>query len=1085
MTAPAQETLLGLDFEPGCPGCGASLSSSHRCPTCGLDVSGTRTLLERAGPSDRERSTLDKVTNDPAFKARFVDARKIGEGAFGIVLSAQDQVLQKPVAIKILIDLSPEEKARFHREATILKRLDHPRIVRVLDVVTIGDAPIILMELIEGNSLSRLIESKGKLPADEAVSIIRGVLEGLAEAHAHGVIHRDIKSDNLLVQEDGSIKILDFGFAKDMTPGGPMASLTMTGTLIGTPAYMSPELCQGMPATPASDIYSTGIVLYQMLTGKPPFTGETLAEIISKQLTQPPPPLRGIAPDSLEKVILRALAKHPSQRYADASAMMADLGVDKRAEPDTRAEKSILADLRSPAGTSKIVSRPIIQRLYVYIAALLFLATYIALFRLDAFSNFSLDLIAAIEPNPPGHTKSAVVILGVDLAAMQEYGVKPEKGQDETVQPLLDRIIFVKLLERLKKLQPAAIGLDFLFQTPRNSETDAKLATAIKECGNVIITGSWVSTPGSDVATWASPLPAIQSAARAVGSANVPPDEDGAIRRLPLKSAPDTEVEPFSLAISKLVLHTDYVSWEDGICRLNNQRPFPDVEIPTDNEGQMLLRTLKGPKGEGPFTMIPAIKFLNMPEDKIPKDIFKDRVILVGTTNRLFGDFHRTPLSRFGVGEHADFAGVEILGTAIHNILDSRFIRPAPRSWIIAGLLFFVLINVFLFARFNLFIAITVISIQAMLVTAAAYRAYQAGYLMSIVDVMAPLAIAAALGHWWRSRSTAKVIIEEVVTKEPPAPAIQQVIIPQPTPLPSTNLPAETMISMSLSPYPFSSNFLSRYRIERPLGKGAMGEVFLATQLALDRKVAIKTLTTLGPDQVERFRVEGKLLSRLHHPRIITVFDAGEDSRIPYLVCEYVEGKTLREVMDQSPPAPGEAIKIILGVLDSLSFAHSNHIYHRDIKPDNVFITNSNEVKIGDFGLAKLGSQNDASLTRAGIIMGTPTYMSPEQARGKEADSRSDLYSVGIILYEMLCGRPPFQGASAYEVIMMQIGDTPPHPRELKPEINMHVGAIIMRAIEKDLSSRFQSADEFIRDLKIATAVSMNNPNVTLEAGML
>ena len=639
--------------------------------------------------------------------------------------------------------------------------------------------------------------------------------------------------------------------------------------------------------------------------------------------------------------------------------------------------------------------------------------------------------------------------------------------------------IFVKLLERLRPLQPAAIGLDFLFQTPRDPITDQKLAEEIGKCGNVVVTGSWVSSDKTGLTSWAAPLPAIQKNARAVGYANVPPDEDEIIRRFPLKPGTDPEVDAFSLALAKHVLHTDYVSWENGVCKLNNQRPFPDREVPADEEGNTLYKTLKGPKGEGPFVVIPAMKFMSMPEDKIPKDLIKDRVILVGTTDRLYGDFHRTPLTRFSVGELSDFSGVEILGSFLHNILENRSLQPISRYSVLGLLVLLVLFNAFSFSRMGTFGCLTLFSIEALATSTAAYSLYRSGLLVSIADVIIPLALSGIIGSRFRAAAAApeKIVTQVTPPVQPAHPA--PVRSPPAWSAPPSPISGADSTIASSQLHPFSPAFVARYRIEHPLGKGAMGEVFLATQIALDRKVAIKKLTTLSADQVERFRVEGKLLSKLNHPRIIGVFDAGEDNRVPFLVCEYVEGETLRDYMRRGPLGLDEVVRITTSILEGIAVAHSQKILHRDIKPDNIFITNAREIKIGDFGLAKLGDQQSASMTRQGMIMGTPTYMSPEQARGKEADERSDLYAVGVMLYEMICGRPPFQGESAYQVVMMQIGDQPPHPRTLKPDLSLLLGALIMRALDKSPDARFQTASDFARDLQVALK-STTSPQATI-----
>jgi eukaryotic-like serine/threonine-protein kinase len=265
---------------------------------------------------------------------------RIGSGGMGTVWRGSDRVLQRPVAIKLLheglaADASFAE--RFRREALAAAKLSHPNIAAVYDSgdANGGGVPFIVMEYVEGESLSTILKEQGPLPVEDTVRIGRSVLGALAHAHARGLVHRDMKPGNVLCDANtGDAKVVDFGIAKGMEDTG---GLTRTSGLIGTAAYLSPEQVSGKSATPVSDVYAVGCLLYACLTGEPPFGGDTAVAVAMKHLQEPVPPLRSRRPDvppDLEAVVMRALAKDPAQRFSSALSMdsaLAKTGLDRRA----------------------------------------------------------------------------------------------------------------------------------------------------------------------------------------------------------------------------------------------------------------------------------------------------------------------------------------------------------------------------------------------------------------------------------------------------------------------------------------------------------------------------------------------------------------------------------------------------------------------------------------------------------------------------------------------------------------------------------------------------------------------------------
>ncbi len=253
-----------------------------------------------------------------------------------------------------------------------------------------------------------------------------------------------------------------------------------------------------------------------------------------------------------------------------------------------------------------------------------------------------------------------------------------------------------------------------------------------------------------------------------------------------------------------------------------------------------------------------------------------------------------------------------------------------------------------------------------------------------------------------------------------------------------------------------------------------MAEVFRARDLRLDRVVAVKTLRSdLARDHTfqVRFRREAQSAASLNHPSIIAVYDTGEDVidgvPIPYIVMEYVDGRTLKELLeDNRRLLPERTLEITDGILRALAAAHARGIVHRDIKPANVMLTRQAEVKVMDFGIARAMDDSQATMTQTSQVIGTAQYLSPEQARGERVDSRSDIYSTGCVLYELLTGRPPFVGDSPVAIAYQHVREEPIPPSELDPEIPEWIEAIVLRAMTKDREQRYQTAEEMRADIQ-------------------
>src|SRR5919205_508560 len=256
-----------------------------------------------------------------------------------------------------------------------------------------------------------------------------------------------------------------------------------------------------------------------------------------------------------------------------------------------------------------------------------------------------------------------------------------------------------------------------------------------------------------------------------------------------------------------------------------------------------------------------------------------------------------------------------------------------------------------------------------------------------------------------------------------------------------------------------------RFRLDEKIGSGGMSTVYRAFDPTLERWVAIKLMhrdISSDPDQLERFRREARAVARLNHPHVVTVIDAGEDDGAPYIVFEYVEGETLKERIRRLGRLPvSEAVAYAIEIGRALECAHASRLVHRDVKPQNVLIDPDGRAKVTDFGIAR--SLEAQGLTATGRVLGTTDYVSPEQALGYEVTEQSDVYSLGIVLYEMLTGEIPFKADTQVAVAMRHVREPLPDVQRLRPEISAALAAVIERATAKETRNRYRTAAEMVR----------------------
>jgi serine/threonine-protein kinase len=264
--------------------------------------------------------------------------------------------------------------------------------------------------------------------------------------------------------------------------------------------------------------------------------------------------------------------------------------------------------------------------------------------------------------------------------------------------------------------------------------------------------------------------------------------------------------------------------------------------------------------------------------------------------------------------------------------------------------------------------------------------------------------------------------------------------------------------------------FGGRYQIGEMIGTGGMADVYIGEDTRLSRMVAVKVLRSdlaRDPSFVSRFRKEALAAAGLNHPGIVAVYDSGEEGQNSYIVMELVTGRTLRDLLNsQNPPNVELSLKIVAGILDALSYSHENGIVHRDVKPGNIMLTDSGDVKVMDFGIARALDDIGATMTNTWNVVGTAQYLSPEQATGDVADARSDIYSVGCLLYELVTGRPPFTGDTPVSVAYQHVSGELVPPSELNPDLDQNIDTIVQVALAKNPADRYQDASEMLADIR-------------------
>jgi serine/threonine-protein kinase len=672
---------------------------------------------------------------------------------------------------------------------------------------------------------------------------------------------------------------------------------------------------------------------------------------------------------------------------------------------------------------------------------------------------------------------SEVVILAIDDAAAASLGRWP-----------WPRTKIAELITRLSQAGARIIAVDAVFlpaDAEQASGNDRVLGEAAQRAGNVLLPfyftlgkskgekkGGEIPAPvlSSAFLLFDDPkkftdfpppaaeeifvsIPEIIRGARAMGHINVLPDADGKVRWDPLIIQYNGQYYPaFSIQVAAAAMG---LTRGDLKVNVGQSIRLGRTTIPTDRQGRMLISYYGGVQS------IPLLSCTDVFSGKAPANSFRDKIVLVGVTAAGTHDFLATPFS-------PRFSGVEKHAHTVASMIQGRFMsRPSWVSFVEFGLVLLIglLLTLLLPGRRPVFQLVFCLACLAFL-TALMLGGMRQGVWIQIffpaVLVIFQFLLATARGV---------PAIEKEAAAEGQATAVMTRDSKEP-PLSGGTLRLEAG---------GAPKEIERYQVLGELGQGAMGVVYKGRDPVIDRWVAIKTIRfdRLYEEKEiqglkDRFFKEAQAAGKLAHPNIVTIFDVGEYRGLSYMAMEYVEGEVLTRFGSKGQLLRvEEVLEIIANAADALDFAHQRKIVHRDIKPANIMRTSEGQIKVMDFGIAKLPS---STLTQDGSVLGTPAYMSPEQIQGKDVDGRSDLFSLGSILYELLTGVKPFQGENLAALTYQITHENPPPPSRRNPLVPSAVDEVFGKVLAKNPCDRFSRGKEFAQALRRVIQDMKKNP---------
>ncbi|HVP36679.1 MAG TPA: serine/threonine-protein kinase [Terriglobales bacterium] len=696
-----------------------------------------------------------------------------------------------------------------------------------------------------------------------------------------------------------------------------------------------------------------------------------------------------------------------------------------------------------------------------------------------------------------------LVILSIDRTSLDKYGRWP-----------WSRDKLAALVEKISSAKPKVIYLDFYLPSDPVEDTSGRtglLSSSIRNAGNVILplyfnfaevgltptrypdillSSTLNNIQDREGLSYNLPYKArevyypdqtLAEAACALGYANQVRDLDKKVRHESMIVAYDDNYYPsVCLQIVRRYLN---LKMEDLKVETGGKIYLKDTFVPMDNKWRFSIN-YDGPPGS--FRYCSAASLL---DGSSSPDLFFRKIVLVGLTDLSTSQL-MTPVS-------SSFPSVEKTACVVENLLHKNFLKT---SGFLSILDFLVLVLIGCFCAFvlpnvNLIQRLVILFVFLFVILNLSFILFSSFHMITkpfypLLELLLFLVVSPGIKS--QKASVQKTREEEEIKEQV---AIQERFIPaepepektmqidmsgqikEKTPTPVSLTPPRTLEEtptpkVQKSTSQVSINQFGRYKVQEIIGRGAMGTVYKGVDPAIDRLVALKTIrldTLASPDEmselVDRLVKEAQAAGRLSHPNIVTIYDVGQEGDLYYIAMEYLQGYTLDKMIQKKSEMNYKIVaKIMIQACQALSYAHDKGIIHRDIKPANIMILDNFDIKVMDFGIARLGGS--ATMTQTGIAMGTPSYIAPEILQGKTADKRSDIFSLGVVLYEILAGQKPFKGETISALIYSILNDQPMMPSAINEKTPTLFDRIVGKALEKVTENRYQNASEMETQLK-------------------